>query len=287
MYFHENQLTYPHPGNSERDLHYAYTNALAALAADRVWFNSTFHHDAFLAALGRWLSGMPDYTHAEMVDRIRSKSSVHYPPIAAFPQRGQRAPGPMRILWAARWEPDKRPDIFFEALGKLESQGGAFELNCIGGTGGRATPSFFEEAHERFSDRILRWGYCEDRQDYVEALLDSDIAVSSADHEFFGIGMVEAAAAGAYPLVPHKLAYPEVFSHGSPDGNADFFYDDGPDALASRLGELAHRLADGDLWLGDPGQGRRCVSRFSASRAVGELDDAVDFPGVDLPGLPA
>ena len=40
---------------------------------------------------------------------------------------------------------------------------------------------------------------------------DADIALSTADHEFFGISMVEAAMAGCYCLVPNRLSYPELF----------------------------------------------------------------------------
>jgi glycosyltransferase involved in cell wall biosynthesis len=34
--------------------------------------------------------------------------------------------------------------------------------------------------------------------------------VSTARHEFFGVAVVEAIAAGALPLLPHRLSYPEL-----------------------------------------------------------------------------
>ena len=111
--------------------------------------------------------------------------------------------------------------------------------------------------------------------DSWDVLFCSDVAVSTADHEFFGIAMVEAAAAGAYPLVPRRLAYPEVFaSDTAADGDA-FFYEGRPGTLAARLAELAGRLADGDLWRGDSDRGRRCVARFKASVVARELDDCI------------
>jgi hypothetical protein len=34
--------------------------------------------------------------------------------------------------------------------------------------------------------------------------------ISAADHEFFGISVLEAICAGAYPLLPSRLSYPEL-----------------------------------------------------------------------------
>ena len=56
-------------------------------------------------------------------------------------------------------------------------------------------------------------------------LESSDVVVSTAIHEFFGIAIAEAAAAGAIPIVPRRLAYPEIFEGNSP--KSDFFFYDG------------------------------------------------------------
>ena len=49
-----------------------------------------------------------------------------------------------------------------------------------------------------------------DRPDY-ESLLDrADVVVSAAKGENFGIAVVEAIAAGAWPVLPDALAYPEI-----------------------------------------------------------------------------
>ncbi|MBN2130595.1 MAG: DUF3524 domain-containing protein, partial [Sedimentisphaerales bacterium] len=77
VYFHENQLTYPVRFESERDYQFAMTNMTTALAADTVWFNSAFHRDSFLAALGSFLKRMPDYQFATAVERIGQKTRVY------------------------------------------------------------------------------------------------------------------------------------------------------------------------------------------------------------------
>lgn len=142
IYFHENQLTYPCRDSRERDYHFAFTNFTAACAADRVWFNSAFHRDEFLTALREFLARMPDYQPLEEVDRIREKSDVRSPGIAAFSARGARPTGPLRILWAARWEHDKAPETFFAAARVLANRNVDFRISVIGQSF-RETPAIF------------------------------------------------------------------------------------------------------------------------------------------------
>jgi len=116
VYFHENQLTYPVRIESERDYQFAMTNMTTALAAKSVWFNSAFHRDSFLKALKAFLKKMPDCQPTDAVERIISKALVYPPGVNDMGKRGERKAGPLRILWAARWEHDKSPEAFFEAF---------------------------------------------------------------------------------------------------------------------------------------------------------------------------
>jgi glycosyltransferase involved in cell wall biosynthesis len=89
-------------------------------------------------------------------------------------------------------------------------------------------PPVFDRARELLGDRLIHFGFA-DRSLYYDLLGSAHIAVSTAEHEFFGVSMIEAAHYGAYPLVPDRLAYPEVF----------------PDLYRYRtLPELVERLAD-------------------------------------------
>ena len=271
-YFHENQLTYPVQHEQERDIHFGLTNVTSALAAREVWFNSAFHRDEFLDAIPRLLKRMPDHRPMGAAEQILARSRIQPQGITAMPARGPRPPGPLRILWAARWEFDQGPETFFEALDDVRAAGARFRLSVLGESF-RRVPEVFALARERFSDRIDRWGYQESRDSYIKALIEADVVVSTARHEFFGVGVGEAIAAGCYPVLPRKLAYPEILGgmHGASD---EFFYDGTAKQLAMRLRALAER--PGDLWRGDPGRARRAVARFSWPQLRPVLDQALE-----------
>jgi len=275
VYFHENQLTYPVRCENERDFQFAMTNLTTALAADAVWFNSAFHRDSFLNALGSLLNRMPDYQPVEAIEQIRGKSEVHPPGITPLPRRQIRVPGPLRILWAARWEHDKNPEDFFAAVAKLKDRHIPFRISVVGEQF-REVPAVFAEARAPFADHIDRWGYQQERADYEAALLEADVFVSTAVHEFFGLSAVEATLAGAYPLVPKRLAYPEVFTYQDGTVAQEFFYDAGPRHLAERLAHLAGRLAKGDSLFQAAGALRERLRHLEWPRLAPMLDDAVE-----------
>jgi glycosyltransferase involved in cell wall biosynthesis len=269
VYFHENQLTYPRRHEDQRDLHFAFTNMTTALAGDRVWFNSAFHRETFLDALSGLLKRMPDYQPTAAVASIRKKSEIRFPGVEPSPPRTIRAPGHMRILWAARWEHDKDPDCFFRSLYRLQEQGCHFRLSVLGESFGDV-PACFDEARRRLADRIDHWGYLPDREDYRQALRAADVVVSTARHEFFGIATVEAAVAGCYPVLPNRLAYPEVF--GCEPG---CLYDGTEAGLVQRLLELSPRAIRGTLAC-DAQRLTAALARFLWPDVAEELDAAVD-----------
>jgi glycosyltransferase involved in cell wall biosynthesis len=259
VYFHENQLTYPIAHPQEFDFHYVLTNLITALAATEVWFNSSYHKDIFLDELRGFLKRMPDFQPLEAVDDIRRKSLVRYPGISQLLKRGERTPGPMRIVWAARWEHDKNPELFFKSLQILKANKIEFRISVMGEQF-RQVPEVFNSAKQEFSDYIDHWGYQQERRDYENALLEADVFVSTADHEFFGIGVIEGIAAGAFPLVPDKLAYPETLERDN--GNEDFYFNGKADQLAERLIQLSESIHKNNLWNGDPGRATRIAKKF-------------------------
>jgi len=274
-YFHENQLTYPVRHESERDYHFGYTNMTAASAAEAVWFNSAFNRDSFLEALSAFLKRMPDYQPFDAIERIRAKSAIQPQGFHPLPPRPPRSPGPLRILWAARWEHDKNPALFFQALERMRASNIAFTVSVIGEQF-RDSPAVFENARNNLHDRIDRWGYQASREQYEAALLEADVTVSTADHEFFGISVVEAVAAGALPVLPRRLAYPEILSGLDPADDALFFYDGSTDELTQRLTTLVDRLNNGDLWRGDPLRAARIIDKYAWPNLAPQLDAALE-----------
>jgi len=274
-YFHENQLTYPVRHDDPRDVHFALTNMTTALAADAVWFNSGYHRDAFLTGLPKLLSAMPDYPLDGVADAIAARLSVHPPGIDTPLPRPPREPGPLRIAWAARWEHDKNPEDFFAAARRLADAGMDFRLSVLGEQF-RDVPPVFAEARARFADRIDHWGFLPDRADYLAALARADVFVATAVHEFFGLAAAEAIAAGARPLLPERLAYPELLGLEADSTLAEYFCDGSPEALAARLTETARGLdATGSVWTQDPGAPARAIARFAWDRVAPDLDDAL------------
>ncbi len=236
-YLHENQLTYPLPEGRERDYTYGYINYLSCLAADRVVFNSRFHYEEFMEALPVLLRRFPDYTHLHTVQEIRARSSVLHLGLdlgahdrfrAAYPPH-QWGPGmkPPIVLWNQRWEYDKNPGAFFRLMNRLDDAGFSFRL-ILAGEHFEEQPYEFERAFERYAERILHYGYAEDFEEYSRLLHRADLVVSTSNHEFFGLAILEAIYCGCHPLLPNRLSYPELIpaSLHRPLLHAPVLYDD-------------------------------------------------------------
>ena len=113
-------------------------------------------------------------------------------------------------------------------------------------------------------------------------MAQADVVVSTADHEFFGIGIVEATAAGAVPLLPRRLSYPELLE---PLGTAaePFFYDSDaagkrPEAILADALEARAALLEqsGTAWSPDEAHPAAVMQRFDWSRRAGAMDDAIE-----------
>lgn len=269
VYFHENQLTYPDDHKGERDFHFGFTNLFSAAAAEQVWFNSGFHRDELLAAWRELLGRMPDYAPVELVDQVVQNARVRYPGISIPASICRKPAGSCHLLWCARWEADKAPEQLFAALDELAARGVEFRISVLGQASSHV-PELFRGARERLGERVVHWGWLRARGSYEAALAQADVVVSTARHEFFGIAVAEAVAAGAFPLVPRRLAYPELLA--DIDEPACFYGDD----LVAALEQVCARHAAGSVWPGDAQRGRRAMARYGWDRVAPELDAAIE-----------
>lgn len=264
LYFHENQLTYPLTdwANAVDDRHYALAQFSSCLAADVVLFNSQFHQDSFLSGLEVFMSRFPKPQEKVGIEEIARKSQVLQVglELSEFLESAQKKVNSTPvILWNHRWEHDKNPQAFFEALYRLAAEGLAFDL-IVCGEQYASEPEVFAKAKERLADRILHWGYAESRAEYLSLMQRADILPVTSAQEFFGISVAEAIAAGCVPLLPNRLVYPELWG-------SDFLYET-DDNLLSRLRTL---LAD---WPKRPDTSalQECARSFDWSRMAPQYD---------------
>ena len=211
LYFHENQITYPQAEGGKLDLAYQQANLSGAAAADIVAFNSEYHRDAFFDGLDSLIAMSPDFAPKHLAGQIRAKAcvaslGVDLAGLDAYRQE-KEPDAPLTIVWNHRWEHDKNPEEFFAALFALSARRIDFRLVVLGQRFSR-TPEIFAEARERLKKHIFHWGFAESRAEYARLVSGSDVVVSLAHHDFFGVSVVEAMHLGCMPLLANRLNYP-------------------------------------------------------------------------------
>lgn len=263
VYFHENQLVYPNRHTAEWDYQFPLTNITSALSAECCVFNSRWNLDRFIAEIPGFIREFPDHHPSGIAERIEHKSLVIPPPFdphafdsvlgpvgAAAAPRGTRT----RIVWPHRWEHDKDPASFFSAVVELAREGLDFEV-AVAGQSFRETDALMREAASALGDRLVHCGEPESREAYAALLASADVAVSTALNEFFGLAMIEACYAGCAPVVPDRLAYPELYGAGERYATHD--------ELVARLrAHVVHRPA--------PGSARTLAERFTFDRLTAD-----------------
>ncbi len=217
IYQHESQLVYPiADGNYDQGA--ALRNWISWCAADLVLFNSYYHLRAVADALPGFITNLPDKSHVPKIDEVVGRFEVF--PVGVDlaevavnePYNNHRRTGPPVILWPHRWERDKDPAAFLRALDKVVASGLEFRLVLAGQdppSGSESAAAERSEAERRFGSWIVASGDL-DRGEYLAAIRRSDLVVSCARHEFFGVAIVEAVASGCVPLLPNDLSYPEL-----------------------------------------------------------------------------
>ncbi len=238
VYFHENQFAYPESSRAFKAVEPKILNIYTALAADRVLFNSAYNRESFLAGAQALLKKLPDQVPSGLVEQLAARSGVLPVPLAdhcfatAVCDRSAEAERwgsgatdavrPLRLLWSARWEYDKGPHRLLAILQELERRQIDYRL-CLLGQRFRHSPVEFEHIEKAFSHRLVQFGYVPSRGEYLAWLGSADMVLSTAEHEFQGLAILEALASGCLPVLPDRLVYPEFVPRSGlyPDAGDD------------------------------------------------------------------
>jgi len=223
VYFHESQFSYPLSPADRPDATYQMKNWSSAATADLVIFNSEYHRSTFRDKARRFLNDFPEYKHVEKVDEVIDGSIVLPVGIdieGLDPTRSKPSNPPM-ILWNQRWEHDKGPEELMAIVSGLIDSDVDFTMAMCGEVF-ISVPSTYAEITEFLGDRLIHSGWA-DRDRYVRLLNDATVVLSTAQQEFFGIGITEAVAAGAHPVFPNRLVYPERIADFCADPRTSLF----------------------------------------------------------------
>ncbi len=287
VYFHENQLVYPNQKEEPRDFHFAFTNLTSTLAADQVWFNSEFNRDSMAGELERVSRQWPDFRPTAAIGRIAEVGQIQ-PPGIEMPDEmpdglGDCGAGvesvdapnkPVHLVWAARWEHDKGPESLLNILVELSRRNVDFRISVIGQSF-KKTPGVFQEIGRSFASKVVRFGFQESRREYWAALMEADVFLSTARHEFFGLSVVEAMAAGLVPVLPNRLAYPGLLAQVSL--SMSVLYEANEEAVDAieRIGGRLAEVRDAKRKRDDA---KRVAEQFDWPVRAAAMDDGLAFP---------
>jgi len=209
VYFHESQFTYPLSPADKVDATYPMKNWSSAAIADLVVFNSNYHQAVFREEARKFLNVFPEYKHVGKVDDVIDASivlpvGIDVESLDPFKPKPRNPP---LIVWNQRWEHDKGPEELKVIVEGLIQSGVDFNMAMCGEVFVSVPPTY-AEVTDLLGGRLIHGGWAE-RGQYTNLLNQASVVLSTAHQEFFGIGVTEAVAAGAHPVFPDRLVYPE------------------------------------------------------------------------------
>ncbi len=212
LYFHENQLTYPQNSRQNHGWRYGFINYVSAMAADAIYFNSQFHLDEFFKTLPNMLKHFGDFNELETVDILRARA--HVLPLGLDLRRldayrtAQKLDVPL-LVWNHRWEEDKNPRLFVQALDQLAAEGVSFKVAFLG-ENPRQSQTEFHDAARRLQSHIIHFGHTASLEEYARWLWRADYIISTSYQDFFGGAVAEGIYCRCVPILPRRLNYPAL-----------------------------------------------------------------------------
>jgi glycosyltransferase involved in cell wall biosynthesis len=252
-----------------RDEPLALAQFYSLLSADQVLVASQYHRTSLLDGARRLMGTFGDAVPVGLIERLEETTRVQPPGVDAAAIRAV-APrpvgsGPPVVLWNHPWIDEQNPRAFFETLDYLAQDGVAFRLIAVG-IAVRNYPGVFERARKRLSRHLIQFGYVPGREQYLANIRAAQVVVSTADREWFPLATVEAAIAGAQPLVSRGLANGEVFGDLLPRVSYRGAVD-----LRRKLARLL--TGDATVTAEATALGEALARRYDWSRVAGEFDE--------------
>lgn len=265
-YFHESQFTYPVSPLDKPDATYPMKNWASAAVSDLVIFNSEYHRSVFRTQAMQFLKSFPDHTHLHRLESVMEDAIV-LPvgvELAGLVGSTRLADGEPLILWNHRWEHDKDPELLLAIARLLVDRGANFTFAMCGEVF-VSVPESFAAVTSALGDHLVHQGWAE-RGRYEELLLSASVVLSTSLQEFFGVGVVEGIAAGAHPVLPNRLVYPERISElGMEPGGVLY-------RSASEAADLIERAVAGSV----DARARDATMRYDWSLVAPRYDAALE-----------
>ncbi|MEX1100046.1 MAG: glycosyltransferase, partial [Bacteriovoracaceae bacterium] len=84
------------------------------------------------------------------------------------------------------------------------------EVDLLGCDHQGKSKEVFAELKNNYSQAVTYYGEVPERSDYYNRLKDCRLLAVTSLHDFFGLSVAEAIFHGVIPLLPRRLAYPEL-----------------------------------------------------------------------------
>ncbi len=210
VYFHENQFDYPLSSQSTHSIEPQICSIYTSLAGDRLVFNSNYNKMSFLEGVDQFLKKMPDGVPPGIRASLQIKSRVIPVPLSQSCFKPSMPCSPsLQLVWNHRWEYDKGPDRLLAMLHELLKLNIDFRLSVLGQQF-RKIPAEFAKIKTLVGNKLAHFGYVDSIENYQKILQQNHMVLSTAIHDFQGLAILDGIACNCVPIVPNRLAYPEL-----------------------------------------------------------------------------